>query len=144
MGFRPAMENDVDFLYGLHVATMKEYVDLIWGWDEAYQESLFRRNYVRTHIQIIMWDGRDIGMISVEEREEDVFLRAIEIHPDYQSQGIGTAIITRIIADGVDKMKPIFLQVLKGNPALKLYQRLGFAIVEETKTHYRMKTTNSN
>ena len=140
IGYRPATENDLDFLYSLHVATMKEYVDLFWGWDDEYQESLFRRNYLPASVQIITWDGRDIGMLSVEEREEDVFLRIIEIHPDYQSQGIGTAIIKNMIAHGVDKRKPISLQVLKVNPAKGLYERLGFAVVEETESHYRMRT----
>ena len=81
-------------------------------------------------------------MVSVEEREQDIFLRTIEIHPDYQSKGIGTAILKKMIADGEHKMKPIVLQVLKVNPAIKLYERLGFVIVETTKTHYRMTTTN--
>ena len=141
IGYRPAAESDIDFLYSLHVAAMKEYVDQIWGWNENDQESIFRRNYVPATIQIILCNGRDIGMLSVEEREKDVFLRTIEIHPEYQGKGIGTAIIKKIIADGAQKMKPIFLQVLKVNPAKGLYERLGFVIVEETETHYRMRRT---
>ena len=42
--FRPATENDTDFLYALHVATMKDYVDKTWGWDDAFQETVFRKN----------------------------------------------------------------------------------------------------
>ena len=106
--FLPATASDIDFLYALHVATMKEYVDQTWGWDEAFQE--------------------------------DVFLRAIEIHPDYQGQGIGTAIIHKIMAEGVLKMKPVFLPVLKVNPAKRLYERLGFSVVNETPIHFYMKT----
>ena len=82
-------------------------------------------------------------MLSLEERVEDVFLRAIEIHPDYQGQGIGTAIIRKIIAEGALKMKPVFLQVLKVNPAKRLYERLGFSVVNETPTHFHMHTSLS-
>ena len=118
---------------------MKEYVDQTWGWDDAYQESLFRRNYVPAKIQIVLYDGREIGMLYVEEREDDVFLRTIEIHPEFQGKGLGTAIIKEIIAGAAQKMKPIAIQVLKVNPARQLYERLGFAIIEETKTHFMMR-----
>ena len=144
ISYRQAIENDIDFLYALHVATMKDYVDRTWGWDDTFQESVFRRNYVPAKIQIIMYDDRDMGMLSVEEREQDVFLRAIEIHPEYQGEGFGTAIINKIVADGVQKMKPVRLQVLKVNPAKGLYDRLGFSVVEETSTHYIMLTSILN
>ena len=139
--FRPATASDVDFLYALHVATMKGYVDQTWGWDDAFQESVFRKNYVPAEIQVIIFAEKDIGMLSLEEREEDIFLRAIEIHPDYQGQGIGRAIIQKIIAAGALKMKPAFLHVLKVNPAKRLYERLGFSVVSETSTHFQMRTS---
>ena len=139
--FRPATESDVDFLYALHAATMKEYVDQTWGWDEAFQEAVFRKNYVPAEIQVITFDEKDIGMLSLEERAEDVFLRAIEIHPEYQGQGIGTTIIQKIIAQAALKMKLVFLQVLKVNPAKRLYERLGFSVVNETPTHFHMRTS---
>ena len=75
------MGNDIDFLYALHVASMKEYVHKTWGWEDAFQESVFRRNYSPTEIKIILTSHREIGMLSLEERETDIFLRAIEIHP---------------------------------------------------------------
>jgi ribosomal protein S18 acetylase RimI-like enzyme len=141
IGYRPAMESDIDFLFALHIATMKEYVDKTWGWEDDFQESLFRRNYVPSGIQIVTYLGRDMGMLSMEERDADIFLRAIEIHPEYQGKGIATAIVNRIIADGVQKMKPVFLRVLRVNPAKRLYDRLGFSVVEETATHFYMKTS---
>ena len=91
-------------------------------------------------MQIITCDGQDIGMISVEERGEEFFLRTIAIHPTYQRQGLGTSIIRQIIADAARQMKPTSLRVLKVNPAKRLYDRLGFRIVEETPTHYIMRT----
>ena len=141
IGDRPATGNDIDFLYALHVATMREYVDKTWGWDDAFQESVFRKNYEPEMVKILTIDGRDMGMLVVEERPDDVFLRAIEIHPDYQSKGIATQIINQIISDGIQKQKPVRLYVLKVNPAKRLYDRLGFSVIEETPTHYIMLTS---
>ena len=139
--FRPAVENDIDFLYALHIATMREYVDKTWGWEDAFQEKLFRKNYVPSQIQIITLAGNDIGMISLEEGNEDVFLRVIEIHPTYQRRGLGTTIIQKVIDEAARQTKPVRLQVLKVNPAKRLYDRLGFAVIQETSTHYVMRTT---
>ena len=144
ISFRLAMENDLDFLYSLHVATMKEYVNKTWGWDETFQENIFRTKFIPSQIQIITLAGNDIGMISLEERNEDMFLRVIEIHPIYQRRGLGTSIIQKIIDDAARRMKPVLLRVLKVNPAKQLYDRLGFAVIEETSTHYIMSTTLSS
>lgn len=140
ISFRPAQDSDADFLYALHVATMRDYVDQTWGWDDAVQETMFRKNYIPAEIQIITLDGKDVGMTSLEERKEDIFLRVIEIHPSYQRQNLGTTIIQKIINDAIYKMKPIYLRVLRVNPAKRLYERLGFLVIEETKTHYIMRT----
>ena len=139
ISFRHAAEDDVDFLYAMHVVTMKEYVDQTWGWDDAFQESVFQKNYVPAEIRVVTFEGKDVGMISLEEREEDIFLRAIEILPSHQGQGIGTSIVQQIITDAASKQKPVLLYVLKVNPAKGLYERLGFSVIEETDTHFIMK-----
>jgi len=143
IGFRHATDDDLDLLYAMHVATMKDYVDQTWGWDDAFQESVFRERYTPAQIQVITFDGKDIGMISLEEREDDIFLRAIEILPTHQGQGIGARIIRQVISDAVSKQKPVYLRVLKVNPAKILYERLGFSVNEATDTHFIMKTSVS-
>ena len=141
ISFRPTRDSDVDFLYALHVATMKEYVEKTWGWNDAFQESLFRKNYASGESQIITLNENEIGMISIEHKVDEIFLRVIEIHPDYQRQGLGSAIIHKIINDATRQKKPVSLRVLKVNPAKSLYERLGFRTIEETPTHYIMKTS---
>lgn len=140
ISFRPTKEQDYDFLYKLHVATMKEYVAQTWGWDENFQQEMFRKNFNPNELEIITFKKKDIGMISIEDREEDIFLRAIEIAPEHQKKAIGTYIVQAIIDNATRKSKPVFLYVLKVNPAQKLYERLGFERISETTTHYVMKT----
>ena len=143
IGYRPATDNDIDFLYALHVATMKEYVDKTWGWDDTFQKAVFRKNYVPAEIQIIILEGKDVGMLTIEERDDEVFLRTIEIHPEYQGKGIATTIIGKLVTESAQKMKPVRLRVLKVNRAKRLYDRLGFLVIEESPTHYIMLTSIS-
>ncbi len=141
ISLRPAVDGDFGFLYALHAATMKEYVDQTWGWDEAFQQTRYQESFIPGDTRIITWDGTDIGMLATEEREADVFLSLIEIDPGHQRQGIGALIINTVIAEARRIGKPVFLHVLKVNPAKRLYDRLGFSVVSETPTHFYMSTT---
>jgi ribosomal protein S18 acetylase RimI-like enzyme len=141
VAFRRATEGDLGFLYGLHVATMKEYVDKTWGWDDAQQEAAYRKNHDPATIQIVTRDGQDIGMLCTEEREAEVFVAHIEISPEYQGRGFGSSILRGIVADAARRRKTVSLRVLRVNPARSLYERLGFKVFEETPTHFSMRTS---
>ncbi len=39
---RPATDDDYEFLYQLHAATIKPAVEATWGWDEVCQQERFR------------------------------------------------------------------------------------------------------
>jgi ribosomal protein S18 acetylase RimI-like enzyme len=53
----------------------------------------------------------------------------LAVLPKYRGQGIGTALLNALVADAPGA---ISLSVSADNPALRLYQRFGFAIVRES------------
>jgi GNAT superfamily N-acetyltransferase len=130
----------MDFLYALHVATMKEYVDITRGWEDAQQEAAHRKEHNPAGIKIITLDGSDIGMLSIEETEAEVFVAHIENSPEQQGHGIGSRILKQIIADAAQNPKQAALRVLRINPARSLYERLGFKVAGQTATHIFMRT----
>lgn len=133
--FRPITEADLDFLWQLHNAALREYVEKTWGWDEAWQKRDFAAKFDPSEGQIIVVDGIDAGFWWVANAENQNRLISIRLLPEFQKRGIGT----RLIRDFVTSSnKPVRLQVLKVNPARALYERLGFEIVDETPTHYKM------
>jgi ribosomal protein S18 acetylase RimI-like enzyme len=136
---RGATTNDIEFLFRLHRETMQMYVVQTWGqWDEAWQSQYFLDHFDPLSSQIIVAESKDIGVVSTVRRATDIFLSNIELLPAYQRQGIGAQLIRALIADACEKGLPIKLQVLKVNPAQKLYARLGFSVIGETVTHYMM------
>jgi len=136
---RPAREEDFDFLYDLHRAAMQHYVTQTWGWDEAWQRQYFQQHFNQAECQIIIFEGKEVGAFSVRKRETEVFLNFIEVLPEYQNRGIGTAVIRSLIEGAHHSGWPVGLQVLKVNPARSLYERLGFLTTGETATHYLMR-----
>jgi len=62
-------------------------------------------------------------------------------NPEYQGRGIGTKILNDILKE--HKHQDVYLRYFKQNPVVKLYERLGFEILEEMTYHFKMvKKTN--
>jgi len=138
---RPATEDDYDFLWCLHRATMRLYVEKTWGWDEDWQIRYSQEHFDPTTLAIVESDGVPTGCISVKRGDGAIFLAAIELAPDYQNQGIGRKLIRSLLNEAASRGVPVELQVLKVNPAQRLYERLGFVVVGETETHHIMRWT---
>ncbi len=137
---RPATADDYDFLRWLHRATMREYVERTWGWDEDVQAAMFRERFDPAREQIVVVDGRDVGVLRVERREDQLFLAGLLIAPAHQGHGLGGAILTDLRAEAARAGLPLTMQVLKVNPARRLYERHGLRVTAETTTHYLMST----
>ena len=136
---RQATHDDYDFLYQLHVAAMREYVEATWGWQEEWQEEYFARKFDPENRQIIQIEDQDAGVIALEQRVEELYIALIEILPTFQRRGVGTSIVRQIINTAHSDGLPVILHVLKTNtPARRLYERLGFAIVQDEGIRYKM------
>lgn len=136
---RAAKNADFDFLYRLKVAYLKEYVEAIWGWDEATLQRLFSDSFDPAASQIVVAWGRDVGQLSVQEDAHEIFLSGIYLLPAYQRQGLGSRILGDLLAEARANGRPVRLQVLVGNPVRTLYERFGFVIIDKSETHYSMR-----
>jgi hypothetical protein len=86
---RPATTDDYAFLEALHTATMRDVVTQVWGWDAAIQRALFRRDFDPSSSQIVVVDGADAGVVSLQKRDDAWFLANIQIAPAHQTRGLG-------------------------------------------------------
>jgi ribosomal protein S18 acetylase RimI-like enzyme len=137
---RPVTDADYDFIYALNSATMRPYVEPIWGWDEALQREAFARRWNPDNQQIIIVDERDAGRLTLNETPELIYIAQINLLPEFQGKGIGSAVIESVKAKAARAGKFVELRVLKTNPAARrLYERLGFAVFDESDTHFWMR-----
>jgi ribosomal protein S18 acetylase RimI-like enzyme len=136
---RPATARDAEFLYRLHSAALREYVDQTWGWDESYQRALFARRFDPTSRRLVLWAGSPVGSIGSRVESDALHFYYIALLPSYQRRGIGTFLISRLISDATTRGLAVRLSVLKSNPARSLYERLGFVISSEDPHRYFME-----
>jgi ribosomal protein S18 acetylase RimI-like enzyme len=126
---REATEHDREFLFRVHCAAIRDSVEALWGWDEELQRGLFDERFARDPYQVIQVDGEDAGVLVVEELDDEMFLKLIELLPTAQGHGVGSSIIRSLQA----RDKPMTLRVLTTNPrAAALYERLGFHVTKRT------------
>jgi len=139
IGLRPGAPEDREYLWRLHRETMRDYVDRTWSWDDAIQRGRFDENFDPLSFFIIEKDGEPAGYISIRRPGDEIFLASIEICPAQQNQGIASRLIKELFDEADRSHLPVTLQVLKVNPARRLYERLGFQCTGETPTHYLMR-----
>ena len=128
---RKATSLDLDLLDLIHTENMKGYVEKIYPWNPQ----LFRNQFIPDQYQVIEIDNVIVGFMKIVSSETEIYLGEIQISKDFQNQGIGTFLIELIIQEVRANNKKLWLKVLKGNPAKKLYQRLGFTKLKESSTH---------
>jgi GNAT superfamily N-acetyltransferase len=140
---RGAQKNDEEFLFALHRDAMRDYIDATWGWDEAWQRAHFAANYAPERQAVIVHGGNvlsDAGRISLTRHWRKIFLRDIELMRAERNHGVGSAILTAVLAMARDSNRYVELRVLRCNPAQQLYMRLGLQIVDDDGARLRMRT----
>ena len=128
---RKATPTDIDLLDSIHTENMKGYVEKNYPWNPQ----LFRDRFIPDEYQVIEIDNTVVGFLKIVASESEIYLGEIQISKDFQNQGIGTSLIQSLIQEAQTSNKKLWLKVLKGNPAQKLYQRLGFTNLQESSTH---------
>ena len=139
---RNAVQEDFDFLYDLHKEALKDYIEVTWGWDEEWQQDYFQKKFDISERRIIQYQGNDIGCVTVRDEGSYLFLGYIAILPKFQNMGIGTVLVQQVIENAAQRDISVRLHVLRSNPARRLYERLGFIIIDETETKYIMEKSS--
>lgn len=137
---RQATPEDQEFARTVHHAAYRQAVMEQFGeWNQAEQDGFFARAWNPTATEILLAEKTPCGYLVVEERPADVHVREIVIHPDWQSQGIGTAILREIQGQAAQRKRPVVLGTFHVNPARRLYERLGFVQFGATETSVLMR-----
>jgi ribosomal protein S18 acetylase RimI-like enzyme len=137
IGLRPAVSEDYDFCRRLYFTENQWILDVLHIDRDAHEVG-FPRQWKLPEVRIITLDGADIGWLQTAVHGDAVFLAQIYIVRSRQRRGIGTEVLRRLIAEADCVRRPLQLDVVKINPALRLYQRLGFRITGEEQHKFTM------
>jgi ribosomal protein S18 acetylase RimI-like enzyme len=142
---RAATPDDEAFLFTLFASTRDEFNFL----EEVQKQALLKMQYDARRFQydegypqaeasIILLDDCSAGRLLVNEGELEITLVDIALLPEYRCAGIGTQLVQDLLDHATIARKPVKLHVLKTNPALRLYGRLGFLQVSDQSMYVEM------
>jgi GNAT superfamily N-acetyltransferase len=145
IGYRVMDDGDLPFVAALYATTRAEEVAAT-GWPAAMQAAFLDQQHRAQHSHyravhpdgewlLIERDGAPIGRLYLAEQAGELLLVDISLLPAARGGGLGTAILTDVLAG---ETRPVALHVQRTNQARRLYERLGFALVEEQAVYLRM------
>ena len=145
MGFSLAdtNETDVDDYIRVKKVTYKkyidEYTDFFGEWSDEIEFNAFHSKCKLTFFKKLILNNEIAGFLNYNQKEDKFDDISIHIIEKAQNKGIGTLFITNLIKLSKDFGKPLFIEVVKSNPAQNLYKRLGFEIYKEDDVFYFLK-----
>jgi ribosomal protein S18 acetylase RimI-like enzyme len=141
--------SDREFLYSVYAATRTEELARVPMSAEEKERFLrqqfeaqdhsYRSNYPGAEFLIIVVDGKDAGRLYLHRRPDEIRIMDIALLPEYRGRGIGTGLLNRILQEGGTTSRTVTIHVEVFNPAMRLYQRLGFSKVAENDVYWLME-----
>src|SRR5262249_14418827 len=149
VGFRPIPAADFEFLYRVYASTRTEALAGL-DWPAAAKGEVLRAEVGRHHpacqgrfaeagLRIGRPGEHAIRRVYLARGEHEIHVVDIALLPENRNAGLGTAILTDILAEAARGAKRVSIHVEMFNPAQRLYQRLGFRRTGEEGVYYRME-----
>jgi len=146
---RPITPQDKPFLYRVYASTREaELAQLDWDEDRKAaflemqfhaQHHYYQEQFAQADFDLILLDGEPIGRLYVDRREDEIRIIDIALLTAHRNHGIGSALLGEILADGERAGLPVRVHVERHNPALSLYNRLGFHKIGESDVYFLLE-----
>lgn len=148
---RPATDADYDFqrllYHSIRAEEMKQF-----PFDDARKQAFLDQQFsaqtqhYRAHYPTVEWNiieknGQPIGRLLIDEWADQIRLVDIALSEDVRGCGVGGMLVRETLDRGAAAGKPVTIHVELYNPALHLYQRLGFQHVNTNGVYALMKWT---
>jgi GNAT superfamily N-acetyltransferase len=141
ISLRPITPEDDSFLARVYASTRVDEL-AVTGWSDEEKAVFCRRqfdaqsayyaaNYPGASLRVIERDGWPIGRLYVARWEKEIRIVDITLLPEFRGSGTGTKLLGELLDEARSAGKSLTIHVERFNPALRLYERLGFKQIED-------------
>jgi len=146
---RPIQADDEALLFEIYAGTRAEEMELV-PWSGSQKDAFLRMQFAAQHqhyqkvfagasFDIILQGERPVGRLYVHRAPDEIRILDIALLPEDRNQGLGSSLLKELLAEARDAGKPVRIHVECNNPALRLYERLGFSRIGDTGVYFHME-----
>jgi len=153
-GLRPVTADDREFLYSVYASTRTEELSVVPWTDEQKaaflrmqfdaQDSYYREVYPEGRFLVVTRDDEPVGRLYVVRLADEMRIVDIALLPAHRGAGIGTRLVSDVIAEAAQAGIRVTLHVEPWNPARRLYERFGFRTIKPDPVHELMELAPSD
>jgi GNAT superfamily N-acetyltransferase len=148
---RPVRFEDETFLRRVYAGAREDELAVV-PWNELEREAFLRQQfdaqdaYYREHYEpatfdVIELDGVPVGRLYVARWEDEIRVIDISLLPEHRGKGVGTQLLRGLLDEAAEAGKRVSIHVEKHNPALRLYERIGFTPVADVGVNLLMEAS---
>ena len=141
VSLRPVRAEDEEFLRAVYAGTRAEELALV-PWDAAQhaafirfqfaaQQRFYKSEFPDAEHHVILNNGEPVGRLYVDRRAQELRILDIALMPEHRGLGIGTPLITALMAEAAGSARPLTIYVDRDGRAQRLFARLGFSARED-------------
>ena len=148
---RPMSDADRPFLKRVYAGTRsEELAQTPWSVEEKEaflkmqfeaQHDFYQKQFPSASYQIVERNGAPIGRLYLDRRPGELRVIDIALLPEERGAGIGGRLMQDVLDEAALLGKPVRIHVERNNPAMHLYDRLGFRRVEDQGVYWLMECT---
>ncbi|MCW2544119.1 MAG: Acetyltransferase, family [Frankiales bacterium] len=149
VSLRPSTDRDGELLARIYASTRADELAAL-PWDDASKDAFVAQQHAAQNAHwaahyaggdhsVVQVDGVDAGRLVVLRSETDIRMVDIAILPGLRGQGVGTRLLADLLAEADTTGRTVSLHVALGRPAVRWYERLGFAVVRQHGADYLME-----
>jgi ribosomal protein S18 acetylase RimI-like enzyme len=148
--FRAATEDDVPFMARLYASTREDELKVLPWTDEQKAEFLnmqfraqkqfYERQYGDCQFLVIEdQDGTGVGRLYIDRSHDDIRIVDIALLPQWRGKGLGRELLQEILDEAAAANRAVTIHVEHFNPAMRLYERLGFRHIDTNGVYHLME-----
>ena len=130
-------EADFEPLLAIRIEVMREHLERVFRYKPSRARRIFRQHFDEPGLRLILVNDKRAGCVAFRVGREEIRLDSFYLTARYHNRGLGTKILNVLLAEADALGLPVRLEVLRGSPADRFYERHGFAKLGEDDVEVR-------
>lgn len=119
-------ESDFEPLLAIRIDVMREHLERVFRYEPSRARRIFRGHFDEPGLRLVLLNGERVGCVAFRRHADEIRIDSFYLDRRLHGSGLGTRILTVLLAEADATGLPVRLEVLTGSQADRFYLRHGF------------------